>query len=189
MGVGVSVFRRLSNYPAINKVHEPFLEWTGSDVIWRDYPRSARKILRCLKSQRRTLAGLMDQDINLDNAFSSFFGLEAAVPVAAVKLGVKLGSPIFTAFIHRTAPMHHTVLTKQIEYSAEDPAAEEKILAEYHRRLEFWISKYPEQWVWLHRRWRRRPGVDYQVNRNALRSTKEYLAWLEGLLHEREGRT
>ena len=185
MGVGVSVFRRLSNYPEVNRVQESFLAWTGSEVIWRDDPKSVRKILRCLKSKNRTLAGLMDQDIDLENEFSTFFGLEAAAPIAAIKLGVKLGTPVFTAFIHRTKPMHHTVVTQQVEYDSQDPNVEQKILDEYHRRLESWIAKYPEQWVWLHRRWRRRPEVDYTKTPEALRSTQSYLAWLTNLLQER----
>jgi KDO2-lipid IV(A) lauroyltransferase len=33
----------------------------------------------------------------------------------------------------------------------------EAIVTAYTRQLEAWVRKYPDQYLWQHRRWRRRP--------------------------------
>ena len=54
-----------------------------------------------------------------------------------------------------------------------------KVLEVFSARLESLVRQYPEQWYWWHRRWRRRPGIDYQSTPELLRSTAEYITWLE----------
>lgn len=52
------------------------------------------------------------------------------------------------------------------------------VLKEYNSLVEELIREYPSQWFWWHRRWRRRPGIDYEKTPQALRGSTEYLVWL-----------
>ena len=47
--------------------------------------------------------------------------------------------------------------------------------------LERLIEQYPEQWLWWHRRWRRRQGIDYRRNPKLVPDHNAYLAWLDSL--------
>lgn len=179
VGFNVSVLRRSPNYPILNELQRDFLLWGGTETIWRHERSSTRKLLRCLRDQKRVIAGLIDQDTNLENAFSPFFSLEAASPIAPIRLAIKYALPIYSTFIVRTKRLHHHIIIKPIEYDGGDPAAEKLVLDEYNRRLEALICRFPEQWLWWHRRWRRRPGVDYVSHREQLRGTKAYLEWLK----------
>ena len=58
---------------------------------------------------------------------------------------------------------------------------EEYIIEEYSKTLENLIIKYPDQWVWWHRRWRRRPEIDYKQYPELLPSSIEYVRWIQEL--------
>lgn len=178
IGFKVSVFRRSPNYPVIDAIHHDFLDWSGAEVLWRHDPRSAKKLLRCLRDDNRVIAALIDQDSNMENEFAPFFNLEAASPLAPIKIALKYKLPVCSTFIVRTSTLHHRVVIDPIDYDPEDPEASKHILSVYNKRLAALIEEYPEQWLWWHRRWRRRPNVDYHKQKEALRGTKDYLQWI-----------
>ena len=179
IGYQVSVFRRRSNYPVVELLHADFLRWTDVQILWREDPQTKKKLMKTLRCNKQVIAALVDQDIDLENSFVPFFGLEAATPYTVVKAAIRLKRPIFSTFIVRTAPLQHHVQIDVLEYDADDPAAVDNVLVQYNAQLEELIARHPEQWIWWHRRWRRRPGVDYQKEPDRLRGTSEYLEWLE----------
>jgi len=65
--------------------------------------------------------------------------------------------------------------------TANDPDPINYILKTYRDLLEDVIKKHPGQWVWWHRRWRRRPGVDYNLCPEKLLKTNDYITWMKGL--------
>jgi hypothetical protein len=60
----------------------------------------------------------------------------------------------------------------------------EDILKEYCRRIEAVIAEHPGQWLWWHRRWRRRPGIDYNANPDQLLGAKDYVTWLREQIND-----
>ncbi len=79
--------------------------------------------------------------------------------------------------IHRSPDMKYEICLRRIDWEhREDPVP--YILSSYGTFLETYIKKDPTQWVWWHRRWRRRPDINYNENPELLRSTREYLEWL-----------
>ncbi len=81
--------------------------------------------------------------------------------------------------------MHHHITTEQIDYLPGHPGAVQQMLDVYNSRLEALIRAYPEQWIWQHRRWRRRPEIDYKHQPQLLRSTSQYLDWLHAKTQQR----
>ena len=62
----------------------------------------------------------------------------------------------------------------------EDKEDKERyILSKYGEILEKHINEDPTQWVWWHRRWRRRPGINYEKNPELLISTNDYIEWIK----------
>jgi KDO2-lipid IV(A) lauroyltransferase len=150
----------------------------GVELIWRDAPDSGRQIIKALKDGR-VVCALLDQDSNLTNSFAPFFGIQAASPSGPIQLAIRHRVPLFTSFIVRTSPLEHRIETVEIPYDLNDQQAAQKALEVYNQRLESFILRYPDQWIWWHRRWRRRPNVNYKEQPELLRSTEEYIKWLD----------
>ncbi len=176
----LSVVGRSMNYKFASLLLDRMRLSYGVDTFWRDEQGSTKKLLQAFKNGR--MVGLLiDQDVNLDNAFSPFFGIEAAYPTAVLRLALRYRLPICTTFIVRLAHGKHRITGEMLDYDRDDPNAIDQILRIYSARLEKLIRQYPEQWVWWHRRWRRRPGIDYIKDPDSLRSNQEYIEWLDSL--------
>lgn len=172
-GARVTVIGRVPNYDALDKELRRLRASYGVETVWRNETGSARKIMAALKSGR-VVAALIDQDTALESRYSSFFGYPAATPVALIRFALRLRAPILCSFIVRTSVLHHIVVTRRVAYEhLSDPAAAEAhVLDRFHHYLEELIQHSPEQWIWWHRRWRRKErSVEVP-------STASYLEWL-----------
>ncbi|MBL7157132.1 MAG: lysophospholipid acyltransferase family protein [Candidatus Omnitrophica bacterium] len=129
----------------------------GVKVIYRD--ESPRKILKALKNNE-VLGILADQDIDsVDGVFVDFFGKPAYTPKAPVALAFASGAPLVPAFVVREGNSRRLVIGDEINL-VEKSNKEETIkfnTQRWSRIVESFIRKYPEQWVWMHRRWKTKP--------------------------------
>ncbi len=124
------------------------------DTIYRDAP--VRDVLSALRLNR--LVGFVaDQDTDgIDGIFVQFFGRSAWTPTAPVRFARVGEAPMLPVFIVRKG-MHHTVTVgPELELNlSRDKEEELKINTQKWVTLqEAFIRKFPEQWVWNHRRWR-----------------------------------
>ncbi len=123
---------------------------------------ATREILELLG--RGEILGLLpDQDINsVRGAFVPFFGRLAYTPVAPVRLALSSGAPLVTNFMVRQGLHYKLVIGRVIRPKIETTreAAEEKFTAEWMAEFEKIIRQYPEQYAWMHNRWRTQPGQE-----------------------------
>ena len=180
LGRPVYTIGRDSDNKAFAQFVADIREGYGVKTIWRSDTASGQKLLRAIK-QNAIIAVLIDQDTRLPNMFAKFFGLDAAYPEAPIKLALRFKMDIYSSFIVRVGFNNHRIISERIEYDPEDPNAHQVILDTYSKRLEKLICDYPEQWVWWHRRWRRRPGVNYDEKTVWPISTNKYIEWLRGM--------
>jgi len=133
----------------------------GVPIIYRD--ESPKKILKVLKDGG-ILGILADQDVDsIDGVFVDFFGKPAYTPTAPVKLGMATGAPLIPAFmIRKNDNTFKLVVEKPITIPGEKGSEEEvkKYTQAWTDVLEKYVRRYPEQWVWLHPRWKTKPGVE-----------------------------
>jgi len=120
---------------------------------------SIREMIRALR--RKELIGLVgDQDAGPEGYFTEFLGPQASVFRGTAYFAWKLKVPIITGFIFRQADGRH-VMEVDPPFGADPDWDEETAVArltEIHvARLEAAIRKAPEQYFWLHRRWKTRP--------------------------------
>ena len=186
-GAHLVVIGREPNYSSISTFIDEVRSNYGVRGVWRHGKATAGIILRGMH-EGNTIAFLIDQDADLDNIFTPFFGLPAASPKAPLYFAVRNKMAIITSFIARVGHLKPTVETQEIVYDPANPDAVALILAEYTRRLETFIRRNPSQWLWWHRRWRRRPGIDYKKKPDALLGSKKYVDWLTALQAERHSR-
>ena len=139
---------------------------SGVTMLWRTGLSGGREIARLLTSGA-TIAALIDQDTTVRSEWVPFLGHPAKTPATLVEIALRTRASIVSAFLVRTGPLSYRVNIRAIDARESVQA----ILKEYHAHLESLLLKYPEQWVWIHKRWRSPVG-------SAPLSSAEYLAWL-----------
>lgn len=128
------------------------------DIIYRD--ESPKKILRTLK-KGGMIGVLADQDVDsVEGVFVDFFGKLAYTPIAPVSLAMATGAAMLPCFLVREGKKRAFVVEDPVEL--EVTGNKERDIAvnteKWSKVLESYIRKYPDQWVWMHRRWKTRPG-------------------------------
>ena len=151
---GKAVARKL-RYP-------PFQHWIESlrlsihlGTIYRD--ESPKKMFRLLE-QNEILGVLPDQDLsNLKGVFVEFFGRPAYTSVAPVKLSLATGAPILTNFLIRLPGDRYRIVMGEVIRPVVTTTKEAAIFESTERWMqscESMIRQYPEQWGWMHNRWK-----------------------------------
>lgn len=123
-------------------------------------PRGAmRKIYRELKNGQ-PVAMLMDQNVDWhEGVFVDFFNHRACTNTGMALLALKSGAPVIPAFMIRTSEGFHAVFGPELPLiRTGDPTKDiEMNTAQYNRVIELYARRFPEQWFWVHQRWKTRP--------------------------------
>jgi KDO2-lipid IV(A) lauroyltransferase len=152
---------------AVRQLNDPHLDRLvtssrtrfGTEVVPRG-PAAGRQMARSL-ARNKACGLLIDQDIrDVPGVFVPFFGRRAWTPSGAATLAVRMRCPMLSGFIHRRPDGSHMAeifppLRPSGAGSLEDRVYE--LTAAATAAIERQIRAYPEQWVWMHRRWRRQP--------------------------------
>ncbi len=125
----------------------------GTATIERGREGAARQLLGALRSGT-ALGMLIDQDTQVEGVWVPFFGRPAFTPVGAAKIALKQKAAVFPVFIERVADGSH-LATIHPEMVLPTDATE--ATAAMTLEIEQQIRRVPEQWVWIHRRWKRQP--------------------------------
>jgi KDO2-lipid IV(A) lauroyltransferase len=120
---------------------------------------SSYRMIREAFSKNKILGLLIDQDTRVPGVFVDFFGRKAYTPRGAVELALKFKAPIVVGFCRRRNRFSHEI--KVYSYNiAQGNDYEDTILKNTQALttiIEKEIASRPEDWVWMHRRWKRRP--------------------------------
>lgn len=158
---------RPARVPFFQKLLSSLKDKYGIETIWRESAADGRKLIKKIKAGY--IGGvLIDQDTKVKSITSDFFGLPAKTPVSLINLGLKLNVRFVSAFMARNKDNTHTLYLTEIK---SDQAKE--ICNQYHQALQSVICKYPEQWVWFHKRWR--------TPEDKTMSSEEYVNFLKNL--------
>ncbi|WP_342378882.1 lysophospholipid acyltransferase family protein [Myxococcus stipitatus] len=158
--------------PRLTALVERFRARGGVRSIWRGQDGAARAMLRALRAGE-ILGLLIDQDTKVQSLFVPFFGELAATPRAAADLAVRTGAAVVTGFCHRVEGGYRLTMEEVPVPALEDrEAAALELTRALSERIEAAIRRTPEQWVWMHQRWKTRPTADTQpVLAEAARAT------------------
>jgi KDO2-lipid IV(A) lauroyltransferase len=147
------VARALDN-PLLQDLLERVRTSTGNTVIYRQ--RGLRRIMRALASNQG-VAMLIDQHIQASDAVVvEFFDRPAATTAAVAAIALKTGAPVIPVF---SLPLGDGRYRMIYEHPVEPPAAgSPDPVRDYTQRctdvLEMYVRRYPDLWLWMHRRWR-----------------------------------
>jgi KDO2-lipid IV(A) lauroyltransferase len=119
-------------------------------------------LLRALKN-KQAIGLVADQNAGIDAVFVDFFGKIAATHPGPAQLALKFGAPMVVGAAIRTAPAQFKILHQQVEIKADDTV--ESLTQRHVKIFESFIRQYPEQYFWLHRRWKTRPAGEVPEKR------------------------
>ncbi len=131
----------------------------GVRTILRGRPGASRELIRVFK-ENRMLGILIDQDTDVESVFVDFMGRPARTPTAAASMAIKFGAPVLFGSIRRGEDNRHTVTVEgplDLIRTGDDEKDVIANTAMFTKMIEARILENPEQWVWMHRRWRRQP--------------------------------
>ena len=118
---------------------------------------SARKIMGLLK-KGETVGILLDQYAVGSEAIKvDFFGMPAATNYGLALIALKTGAPVVPAFMVRDEKGGYRCIYEEAIYleKSDDRDADIKAATtRFNEVLEKQVRSYPEQWFWVHNRWK-----------------------------------
>lgn len=160
----------LYGYPlnfAVRQLDNPLLDALINRMRCRSGGRTieknefARQALRALK-QGEALGILMDTNmLAAEGVFVDFFGRAASTTTGPARIARKTGAPLVLGLaIWDTKLGKYRLRFDPVEWIKRDDPEEEVVAntANFTRLIEEYARRYPEQWVWVHRRWKTRPA-------------------------------
>jgi KDO2-lipid IV(A) lauroyltransferase len=154
----IAVLARPLDNPLLHDLLESVRTKTGNAVIYR---RGAiRRVLRALAANQ-AVAFLIDQHMQpADAVYVDFFNRPAATTSALAALALRTGAPVVPVV---ALPLPGGRFRMVYEHAVEPPRGDdEDAIREFTQRctdvLEMYVRRYPELWLWMHRRWRDVPA-------------------------------
>ena len=133
----------------------------GNTVVYKQ--RALAQILRALRAGGG-IAILIDQNVQQgDGIFVDFFGREAATTTVTAALAVKTGCALVPCRTElQPDGRYRLTYEPMVEWSPSgDRQADIACLTRrLTRHIEDWVRETPEQWLWMHRRWKTRPAEE-----------------------------
>jgi KDO2-lipid IV(A) lauroyltransferase len=152
-GNQVSVLARPLDNPLLHRLLERIRTSTGGSVIYRQ--GAVRRMLRELASNHG-IAILIDQHLHSDAINVDFFQRPAATTSALAALALRTGAVVIPVFaLPLPGGRYRLIYEHPVEPPpADDPDAIRTFTQRCTDVLEMYVRRHPEQWLWMHRRWR-----------------------------------
>lgn len=124
-----------------------------------------KETLRLIKALKTagSIAILIDQDTKVKSRFVDFFGMKAATPVGATILAMKTGAAVVPTYIYLGEDgMQHMHILPEIPLILTGIEEKDMLVntQNYTSFIEEQVRAHPSQWVWMHERWKTRPGEE-----------------------------
>jgi Kdo2-lipid IVA lauroyltransferase/acyltransferase len=151
------IVRRMDN-PLLDALITRYRSASGGKKIEKtDF---SRQVLRALK-QGESVGVLMDQNMLLgEGVFVDFFGMPASTTTGPARAAKKTGAAIVLGLAIWDRKLgKYRLRFDPIEWIKRDNPEEEIMAntANFTRLIEGYVRRYPDQWLWVHRRWKTRP--------------------------------
>jgi len=150
------VARQGNNRLIDDRIVTPMRESFGNRVIYKK--RALPLVARALRKGEHVGLLIDIKSSPIQGVPVTFFGKETYAIKSSAYLQIKLGMPVVPIAMVRTAPSRYKLVAGEpIIWNDNGKPVEEQIaeLTQLHQTaLEKLIRAYPEQWLWMHNRWR-----------------------------------
>jgi Kdo2-lipid IVA lauroyltransferase/acyltransferase len=158
-GYGMNILVRRIDNPLVENFVDKMRTRFGSVTL--DKTKAARQMFRALENGE--LLGIL-ADLNVqekEGVFVDFFGVPASTTVSIAKLAIKTNAVVLPAFAvwEESKNKYVVYLEPPVEYAAGDNSPENirELTQNITATVEKYVRRYPEQWLWIHKRWNTRP--------------------------------
>ncbi len=123
--------------------------------------RSARAILKVL-GEGGTVGILADTNTSLDEGvFVDFFGRPASTTSGIARIALRTDAAVIPGFLAWDAgeKKYHLQFARALELvrTGDEDADVRENTARFMAVIEAWVREHPDQWLWVHKRWKTRP--------------------------------
>jgi Kdo2-lipid IVA lauroyltransferase/acyltransferase len=148
-GYPISVVIRDADDEGVNAIVNGLRQRPGTKIIPRG--NAARPIIEALR--RNEIVGILS-DQNHDDAYLPFFGVPAGTNLGMGVIQERTGAPAVATLNPRVGPGRYAMRFDRLDIGPPTDTKGEAALTAINRYLEDAIREYPEQWLWIHDRWR-----------------------------------
>lgn len=126
----------------------------GVGIIRSD--TGVRGVFKVLKANH-LLGVVADQHDPANGIILDFFGRKASQVKGPAAFSVKIGCPVLPIALRRVRYDHHVAMVGELIYppcSGDTDQDIRDVTLQYTKQFEEIIRRYPDQWMWTHRRWK-----------------------------------
>lgn len=157
-GRGVHVIFRPIDAPFLNRIVERLRTCTGNQGVPKQ--KAMGRILRLLKNGE-AVGILLDQNMAWqEGVFVDFFGELACTNEGLALLALKTGAAVLPAFNVRESDGRYRVIIEPeipLIRTGDKETDVQKNTEIFTGVIERYVRQYPDQWLWVHQRWKTRP--------------------------------
>lgn len=158
-GNPLSFLARAIDNEHVNKLIDSYRCLSGNRPIEKN--NSARAMLRVLR-EGGTVGVLADQNTSVEEGvFVDFFGIPAATTTGLVRMARHTGAPIVPGFLLWDEDMRQYRLRFEpaipMQRTEDEMGDIRENALRCNRAIESYIRVHPDQWLWVHKRWKNRP--------------------------------
>ncbi len=150
----IFIYRILDN-PFLEKSITAVRAACGNSSLSKEH--AMRPMLRALKNGE-TINLLIDQNVAwYDGVFVDFFGRRACATAGLALLALRTAAPVLPAFTRRLPDGRYVLeIGKEVEIIRSANRADDILLntEKFTKIIEENIRRHPEQWFWMHQRWK-----------------------------------
>ncbi|MCE5313224.1 MAG: lysophospholipid acyltransferase family protein [Nitrospiraceae bacterium] len=161
-----SVVARRQNNVYIDAMVERMRTRYGNKVIYKK--GALRQIMSVLRGNG-SVGILMDQAVSKDEGYVvDFLGRGAWTTKMPALLARKTGAAVLPVFIRREGTGHVIMISPQIRLS--DAEGEQAVIDDtisFTSSIEDYVKKWPQEWLWIHKRWKRVLPDDNPVKKSS----------------------
>ncbi|MBI2222861.1 MAG: lysophospholipid acyltransferase family protein [Acidobacteria bacterium] len=150
----LAVLARALDNPHLHALLERVRTATGNSVIYRR--GAVRRVLRVLGGNGG-VAMLIDQHMqSADAVVVEFFNRPASTTSALAAIAARTGAPVIPVFALPLPGGRYRMIYEHPvpPPPGDDPAAFKEFTQRCTDVLEMYVRRYPDLWLWMHRRWR-----------------------------------
>ena len=150
--------RRIDN-PKIERLVDARRQRLGNRTI--DKRSAAREMLQIMK-RGGTLGILVDLNtLDREGIFVDFFGVPASTTFMLAKLALHTDAVVLPVFAPWDSESRRFLLKigepLSVERSGDNETDVRQLTQLFTSIVEKFVRRYPDQWLWIHRRWKTRP--------------------------------
>ncbi|NCQ33920.1 lysophospholipid acyltransferase family protein [bacterium] len=156
-GYQVTAAAKTQSNARVDRMQNGIRRRAGVDILKTD--SGVKAMLKALR-QGRMVALVADQDAGSEGYFTPFLGRPASFFKGPALFAYRTGVPMLTVFIHRLDDRRHRVVIEpavQVDPTWDEDQAVAALTTHFAARLEAAVRRNPEQYFWVHRRWKTQP--------------------------------